>query len=139
MGLSSYLSGALLAASMGGPPVPFTTAYLALLLALPGPADTGATLQEPAYDGYERLLVAFDEWTLDSSGTLLSSPDLALPAYQSGPGAQITAWCTCDSDSPDGDSHWGWSGRCTPFQIDGSDPAPTWKAGSIIINLAAGP
>ncbi len=136
MGLSSYLSGALLSASVGGPGVPFQTTYLAFLLAAPGPADTGDTLQEPTYVGYQRLLFPYDAWTLDSSGALLYSPQIHLPPYQSGPGAQITAWCTCDS--PTG-GNWGWSGVCTPQQIDGSDPAPVWQAGSIIINLAAGP
>lgn len=137
MGLSSYLSGALLAASLGGPSVQFgTPPFLALLTAPAGPADTGSTLQEPEYAGYVRTPVPYGGWATDPSGTLIASPQIHLPAYVSGPGAQVIAWAVCDS--PTG-GEWGWSGLCTPFEIDAADPAPVWAAGAIIINLAAGP
>jgi hypothetical protein len=135
VGLSPYLSGGLLAASLGGPAFQFgDPPYLALVTAPVQATDLGSTLQEPAYAGYERVALPWEGWTLDPSNTMALSPQIALPPYQSGPSAQIVGWAICDAPAA-GD--WGWSGLCTPFVIDVSDPAPTWSAGAILVNLAS--
>lgn len=134
MGLSHYLSGKILEASvakapldLGGPPL-----YLALLLAEPGPEVTGGELVEPTYPAYARPEVDADAWGVADRGMLTNTAPIPLPASSGGPW-RIVAWALVDAPTG-GNVH--WVGRMPAIVLAPDDLNPQVNAGALSVFLS---
>lgn len=134
MGLSRYLAGALLRASVGH--TPFAQAapvYLALLTTLPAPGESsGARLVEATYTGYARTALAATVWGAgtDASGTTLANAaTIALPVATAGSN-RIVAFAICDTAAV-ATGNVLYTGQTVPFIIDPADPSPTIPLGAL--------
>lgn len=82
MGASNYCEEAILNALFGktsnfGTLSARPTLYVALLAAAPSDTDTGSTIAEAAYTGYNRVATAPADWNAWSAGQLYNAVEIA--------------------------------------------------------------
>lgn len=135
MGLSAYLRGVILEASVGLNPtlsLP-STLHLALLTQLPVDVDTGSTIVELTYPEYDRIAVAGSSWEPgQADGSITNHTAIPLTPPSSGEYRAI-AFALCDA-ATEGRVH--WFGQMPAILLSASDPAPQIDAHAILLTAS---
>jgi hypothetical protein len=115
-GLSDYGTARVLPLTVAG------TRYMALLLEPSVESDTGLTLVEPTFVGYQRTPIADADWTTVSNGTISNAEPVALPVPPAGVGAGQTQIIQVALDA-------------FAFVLDAADPSPELAVGSLLVGF----
>lgn len=126
-GLSNYAAGELLVHSVTSS----SPLFLALCTEIPTREDTGTTLIEATYTGYERVAVAAGDWSAPSGRRMENAVDIALAPCTAG-ADRIVGWALCDADTA---GEVIWEGVVPAFIIDTDDPAPLLPASRLVLVL----
>lgn len=106
------------------------TLYLALLVEEATPLDTGTSLAEVSYVGYQRVAVPTTSWGSIVDGVVLNDTAVVFPAVSSG-SSIIIGFALCSALTA-GDVR--WFGPMTPTLLTSSEPdPPTVAAGSLLL------
>jgi hypothetical protein len=128
-GLSDYGTARVLPLTVAG------TRYMALLLEPSVESDTGLTLVEPTFVGYQRTPIADADWTTVSNGTISNAEPVALPVPPAGVGAgQTQIIQVALLDAATGGNIW-WVLDAFAFVLDAADPSPELAVGSLLVGF----
>jgi hypothetical protein len=105
--------------------------WLALTVVPVTEADTGSTIAEPTYTGYERLLVEAADMDAPVSGATSNAQELVFPECAAGL-SNVVGWALVDAVT---DGNVVMYGDCAPVEISVSQSPPTIPAGGLALSV----